>query len=216
MTPRNSRLLVDRRRPHPPGAGQRFERERLRPRPPLSEAASSSAVPGSGYDAPARRLTISQQVVPTRGGLTITPCKTAGSHRALTLDEETVEWLERHREKQIAEKGAGRPRVRGQRPALCRRARSTARPAADHRSLREASQGGRGSTWPATRPPALARHAPAQPWRAGARRRRSTRARVADHDDEGVRTRPAYERRPSRREGGRATRALAIGLQNQL
>jgi integrase len=57
-----------------------------------------------GYDAAARRLTISQQVVPTRGGVTITPCKTAGSHRTITLDEETVEWLERHRERQIAEK----------------------------------------------------------------------------------------------------------------
>jgi integrase len=57
-----------------------------------------------GYDAQARRLTITQQVVPTRGGVTITPCKTAGSHRSVTLDEETVRWLERHRETQITEK----------------------------------------------------------------------------------------------------------------
>jgi integrase len=57
-----------------------------------------------GYDAEGRRLTISQQVVPTRGGVTITPCKTDGSHRTLTLDAETVDWLERHREAQIAEK----------------------------------------------------------------------------------------------------------------
>jgi integrase len=59
-----------------------------------------------GYDAEARRLTISQQVVPTRGGVTVTPCKTAGSHRTVTLDEETVAWLERHREAQIEEKDA--------------------------------------------------------------------------------------------------------------
>ncbi len=57
-----------------------------------------------GYDAEGLRLTISQQVVPTRGGVTITPCKTDGSHRTVTLDAETVEWLERHREAQIAEK----------------------------------------------------------------------------------------------------------------
>lgn len=57
-----------------------------------------------GYHAEGRRLTISQQAVPTRGGVTITPCKTAGSHRSVSLDEETVAWLERHREAQIAEK----------------------------------------------------------------------------------------------------------------
>jgi integrase len=58
------------------------------------------------YDAEARRLTISQQVIPTRGGVTVTPCKTAGSHRTVSLDEETVTWLDRHRAAQIAEKDA--------------------------------------------------------------------------------------------------------------
>lgn len=57
-----------------------------------------------GYDTQARRVTIAQQVVAARGGVTITPCKTSGSHRTVTLDEETVEWLERHREAQIKEK----------------------------------------------------------------------------------------------------------------
>lgn len=57
-----------------------------------------------GYDQAAARLTITQQVVPTRGGATITPCKTAASHRTITLDPETVAWIERHRETQIAEK----------------------------------------------------------------------------------------------------------------
>jgi integrase len=57
-----------------------------------------------GYDKQERRLEISQQAVPTRGGVTLTPCKTDASHRNITLDERTVEWLERHREAQIAEK----------------------------------------------------------------------------------------------------------------
>jgi integrase len=38
--------------------------------------------------------------------VTITPLKTEASHRTVTLDGETTEWLERHREAQIAEKDA--------------------------------------------------------------------------------------------------------------
>jgi integrase len=49
-------------------------------------------------------VTIAQQVVPTRGGVTIAECKTKGSHRTIRLDAETVATLERHREAQIAEK----------------------------------------------------------------------------------------------------------------
>ena len=57
-----------------------------------------------GYNAADRRMEISQQVSPTRGGATITPVKTASSNRTVTLDEETVSWLERHRVAQIEEK----------------------------------------------------------------------------------------------------------------
>jgi integrase len=51
-------------------------------------------------------VTISQQVVPTRGGMTITALKTKGSHRTIRLDAETVEALEGHRERQLAERDA--------------------------------------------------------------------------------------------------------------
>jgi hypothetical protein len=40
-----------------------------------------------GYSGETRKLEISQQVVPTRGGVTISPYKTKGSHRTTTLDE---------------------------------------------------------------------------------------------------------------------------------
>ena len=57
-----------------------------------------------GFSPQAGTLTISQQVVPARGGLVLTPCKTKGSHRTIRLDEETVAALETHREAQLAER----------------------------------------------------------------------------------------------------------------
>jgi integrase len=51
-------------------------------------------------------LTVSQQVVATRGGVTITPCKTKGARRTISLDLETVAALEAHRERQLAERDA--------------------------------------------------------------------------------------------------------------
>ena len=57
-----------------------------------------------GFSPAAGTLTVAQQVVPTRGGLTIAPCKTKGSHRTISLDEETVAALETHREAQLAER----------------------------------------------------------------------------------------------------------------
>lgn len=57
-----------------------------------------------GFSAEAGTLTISQQVVPTRGGVQIMPCKTKGSHRTISLDEDTVATLEVHRERQLAER----------------------------------------------------------------------------------------------------------------
>jgi hypothetical protein len=48
--------------------------------------------------------------VPTRGGPTIHPCKTKGSHRTVRLDAETAATIERHREAQQVERAlAGEP-----------------------------------------------------------------------------------------------------------
>jgi integrase len=55
-----------------------------------------------GFSTEAGTLTISQQVTPTRGGVTIAPCKTKGSHRTISLDDDTVAALEEHRERQLA------------------------------------------------------------------------------------------------------------------
>lgn len=59
-----------------------------------------------GFSATAGSLEIAQQVVPTRGGITIAPCKTKGSHRTIRLDDDTVEALEAHRERQLLEREA--------------------------------------------------------------------------------------------------------------
>ena len=57
-----------------------------------------------GSSAAAGTLTIEQQVVPARGGLTIAPCKTKGSHRTISLDDETVAVLEARRERPLEER----------------------------------------------------------------------------------------------------------------
>lgn len=57
-----------------------------------------------GFSAEARTLTISQQVVPVRGGVEILPWKTKGSHRTLSLDDDTVATLQAKREAQLRER----------------------------------------------------------------------------------------------------------------
>jgi integrase len=57
-----------------------------------------------GFSAAEGTLTVSQQVVPTPGGPTIAVLKTKGSHRTIRLDEATVAAIERHRERQLAER----------------------------------------------------------------------------------------------------------------
>lgn len=47
---------------------------------------------------------IAQQVIPARGGIVITPCKTKGSHRTIRLDAETIAALDAHRERQLVER----------------------------------------------------------------------------------------------------------------
>jgi integrase len=50
------------------------------------------------------RLDVEQQLVPTRGGATFGPPKSARSRRMIRLDEETVEVLRQHREAQELER----------------------------------------------------------------------------------------------------------------
>jgi integrase len=57
-----------------------------------------------GFDAAGGTLTIAQQVVPQRGGHKVAPCKTKGSHRTISLDEDTVAAIARHRESQLTER----------------------------------------------------------------------------------------------------------------
>jgi integrase len=52
-------------------------------------------------DLDAARLSVEQQLVPTRGGCTFGPPKTACSRRTVALDAETVDVLRAHREAQI-------------------------------------------------------------------------------------------------------------------
>jgi integrase len=59
-----------------------------------------------GFSAAQGTVTIAQQVTPTRGGATITPCKTNGSHRTIRLDADTVAAIEAHRERQLGEREA--------------------------------------------------------------------------------------------------------------
>jgi integrase len=49
-------------------------------------------------------LTIAQQVTPTRGGVSIAPLKTKGSHRTIRLDPDTVAALTRHQGAQKVER----------------------------------------------------------------------------------------------------------------
>jgi integrase len=59
-----------------------------------------------GFSAEQATWTISQQVTPTRVGVTIAPPKTKRSHRTVRLDADTVAALEAHRERQLAEREA--------------------------------------------------------------------------------------------------------------
>ncbi len=59
-----------------------------------------------GFSAAEGTLTIAQQVLPTRGGLSILPCKTKGSHRTIRLDADSVAALEAHQEAQLVEREA--------------------------------------------------------------------------------------------------------------
>jgi integrase len=50
------------------------------------------------------RLSVEQQLVPTRGGVSFGPPKSARSRRTIALDPETVEALRKHREAQLLER----------------------------------------------------------------------------------------------------------------
>lgn len=55
------------------------------------------------------RLAIEQQLVPTRGGVTFGPPKSARSRRTVALDAETVDALREHRETQLLERDFAGP-----------------------------------------------------------------------------------------------------------
>jgi len=55
------------------------------------------------------RLSIEQQLVPTRGGATFGPPKSSRSRRTVALDPETVSTLRRHRETQLLERDFAGP-----------------------------------------------------------------------------------------------------------
>ena len=57
-----------------------------------------------GFSADQATWTITQQVTPTRGGVTIAACKSKGSYRTIRLDAGTVAALEAHRERQLGER----------------------------------------------------------------------------------------------------------------
>jgi integrase len=57
-----------------------------------------------GLDLEASALTVSQQLVPTRGGCTFGPPKSKRSLRTIALDADTVEALREHREAQLLER----------------------------------------------------------------------------------------------------------------
>jgi integrase len=50
------------------------------------------------------RLSVEQQLAPTRGGLSFGPPKSSRSRRTVALDAETVEFLRQHRDVQLAER----------------------------------------------------------------------------------------------------------------
>jgi hypothetical protein len=54
------------------------------------------------------RLHLDQQLVPTRGGVSFGPPKSARSWRTAALDDETVRVLDEHRETQLLGAGARR------------------------------------------------------------------------------------------------------------
>ncbi len=55
------------------------------------------------------RLSVDQQLVPTKGGATFGPPKSARSRRTVALDPETVALLRTHRETQVLERDFAGP-----------------------------------------------------------------------------------------------------------
>jgi integrase len=56
-------------------------------------------------------LTVEQQLVPTRGGATLTPPKSERSRRTIALDPATVDALRAHRDTQVLERDFAGPRT---------------------------------------------------------------------------------------------------------
>jgi integrase len=63
-----------------------------------------AAVTWRTLDLDGARLSVERQLVPTRGGVSFGPPKSARSRRTIALDRETVDALRRHRETQLLER----------------------------------------------------------------------------------------------------------------
>jgi integrase len=70
----------------------------------MSLMAEAPGRPRRCIDIETGRLSVEQQLVPTRGGVTFGPPKTKRSRRTVALDEETVEALRAQREAQLFER----------------------------------------------------------------------------------------------------------------
>ncbi len=77
--------------------------------PPGCAAASSLGLTWRALDLDGARLSVEQQLVPTRGGATLGPPKSRRSHRTVALDPETVDALRAHRETQLLERDFAGP-----------------------------------------------------------------------------------------------------------
>lgn len=98
------------------------------------------------------RLTVSQQLVPTRGGATFGPPKSRRSQRTVALDRETVAALREHREAQLLERaflGAGYIDRTSSSPArtVSRSTRRSSPRRSDAAGRRQASPRGRSTSY---------------------------------------------------------------------
>ncbi len=89
------------------------------------------------------RLSVEQQLVPTRGGVSFGPPKSARSRRTIALDPETVDALRTPSRRAAARARLRRRRLRRPGPRVRRRARRPDPPAAPDRVVRQAPQGRR-------------------------------------------------------------------------
>jgi hypothetical protein len=79
---------------------------------PAGERRMRSLSPRRCTDLEGARLSVEQQLVPTTGGATFGPPKSARSRRTIGLDPVTVDALRRHRDAQLLERDFAGPAYR--------------------------------------------------------------------------------------------------------